>query len=470
MNSKFKLLFSNTLVFALGSFGSKFIMFFLLPLYTNALSTQQYGIIELVVTGCNLLIPLISLSIQDAVLRFALDKNNNSGEVLKGASLILVCGTIIAVCLYPLVRLYEPISNWSFYFIIIMILNMYRTVFSLYIKAIGKTKLFAIDSIIYTVLLAISNIVLLLVFKMGIDGYFIAMTCATLLSIVFLMIAGGIVKDILTSKINKKLLKQMLIYSMPMIINAVSWWIANSSDRIMLEYFLSAGAVGIYSVAVKMPSLLTSVTGIFTQAWVISSVTEYDSTKDERFYEKTFDLYNFLLVLFASLIILVIKPFMQIYVGSDFIEAWQYVPYLILGAIFLTYASFFGAIYTAAKKNVSVMLTTLLGASVNIVLNFILIPHIGIQGATIATMISYLIVGIYRMLGSRRYLKFHIDFKKVFLSMVVLIIQCVVVSLDFYAVFLSLICFAIIILLYLKEIFAFVGSLKKIIRKLVLRK
>lgn len=150
LNSKFKVLLSNTLVFALGSFGSKFIMFFLLPLYTNTLTPEQYGVTELVITGSYLLIPFISFSIQDAVLRFGLDKNNNSGEVLKNACLVLLGGTIVSVCLSPLVKLYAPIADWTLYFIIIMLLHMYRTILSLYIKAVGKTKLFAIDVILYT--------------------------------------------------------------------------------------------------------------------------------------------------------------------------------------------------------------------------------------------------------------------------------------------------------------------------------
>lgn len=470
LNSKFEALLSNTLVFAFGSIGSKFIMFFLLPLYTNTLTPKQYGVTELVITGSNLLIPFISLSIQDAVLRFGLDKNNNSGEVLKNACLVLLGGTIVSVCLSPLVKLYGPVADWSLYFIIIMLLNIYRTVLSLHIKAVGKMKLFAIDSILYTLLLALANIVFLLMLKMGIAGYFIAMICATLVSLLFLTIMGGIVKDLINSKINKILLKQMLIFSLPMILNAVSWWINNSSDRIMLEYFISAEAVGIYSVAAKMPSLLTIITSIFAQAWVISAVNEYDTTKDTTFYKKTFSGYNFILVVFASLIILVIKPFMQVYVGSSFTSAWKYVPYLLLGAIFLSYSSFFGAIYISAKKNISVMLTTLLGASVNIILNLLLIPKIGIQGAAIATMTSYLIIGIYRMLDSRRYFKFYIDFKNVFLSLFVLIVQCTVVSLDFYPMFTSLLCFTLIILINFKSVCNFAFESKKFVEKIFLKR
>lgn len=91
-------------------------------------------------------------------------------------------------------------------------------------------------------------------------------------------------------------MRQMLTFSVPLIFNAVSWWIANSSDRLMLNYFNGAGDVGLYSVAAKIPSIITSITSIFNQAWMISSVTEYDSTNDNSFYSKTFNGYNFVLI------------------------------------------------------------------------------------------------------------------------------------------------------------------------------
>ena len=81
-------------------------------------------------------------------------------------------------------------------------------------------------------------------------------------------------------------MRQMLTFSVPLIFNAVSWWIANSSDRLMLNYFNGAGDVGLYSVAAKIPSIITSITSIFNQAWMISSVTEYDSTNDNSFLFK----------------------------------------------------------------------------------------------------------------------------------------------------------------------------------------
>lgn len=456
--SRYHQLLSNTFLFALGNFGSKFLIFLLVPLYTHALTTDEYGISEILVTATNLLIPFVSLSIQDATLRFALDKKNKEGEVIKNTLAVLVVGSFVSCLLLPLVKLYRPLADWSGFFVAISIVYMFRNAFSIYIKAIGKSKLFAIDSIFYTALLMVSNILFLTVFKWGLKGYFYAILLSSVLSIVLLTGFGHIITSCKNSKINKSLLKEMLIFSLPMILNNVSWWIINSSDKMMIEYFMSAGDSGIYSVAAKMPSLIAAVTSIFNQAWVISSVSEYDTTRDSNFFSNIFNAFNALIILFASGIIFIIKPFMQIYVGPSFVSCWQYVPLLLLGSIFQSYAMFFGAIYTSAKRNVSVMMTTFLAAGINFVLNIVLIKTMGVQGAVVATAVAYLVVFIFRMVDSQKYVKFQIDFLQVGLSLIVLTVQSLVTIADWHAFIVSGMCVAVLVLVNYKSMKTLIGK------------
>ncbi|SHK23009.1 lipopolysaccharide biosynthesis protein [Hespellia stercorisuis] len=270
----------------------------------------------------------------------------------------------------------------------------------------------------------IFNIVFLSVLKLGLLGYFVAIILSSILSIIQLLIFGNVIRDCISNKLNMSLLKEMLVFSFPMILNNVSWWIINSSDKVMIEYFDSAAASGIYSVAAKIPSIIISLTTIFNQAWIISSVREYDNNKDPNFFSKIFSVFNCMLVLSSSLIVLIIKPFMSIYVGSSFVECWIFVPFLLLGSIFQSYATFFGAIYTSAKKNVNVMSTTLVAAIINIVLNILLIPRIGVQGAVFATAISYFLIFIFRMYDTQKYIKFSIEYFNVICSVLLLSVQC----------------------------------------------
>lgn len=461
VNEKFKKLASNTMIFAIGSIGSKFITFLLVPIYTNTLTTAEYGTTEIVVTAINLLIPFFSLSIQDAVLRFGLAPNIEAKKVIKNATVIVGIGSIISCLLTPVYGLYDTIGHWAGYFSILIILNMFRTIFSLQAKAIEKNIIFTIDVLMYSLLTCGLSCLFLIGFKQGISGYFNALIIANGVSIVFLGSACGIWKEIIYTKLDTVLMRQMLTFSIPLIFNAVSWWVANSSDRLMLNYFNGAGDVGLYSVAAKIPSIITSITSIFNQAWMISSVTEYDSTNDNMFYSKTFNGYNFVLIFCTTLAIIIIKPFMHLYVGTDFRSSWIYVPFLLVGAIFYSYANFFGAIYMSAKKNISIMITTLVAAVANIVLNYFMIPRWGIQGAVIATMISYIIVGMYRLLGAQSIVHMNINMKKTVISLILLMIESIGTIGGGKMIFISILCAALILLMYIRMIKDFMLSLKR---------
>ncbi|CAH1232810.1 hypothetical protein PAECIP111891_07100 [Paenibacillus allorhizoplanae] len=465
MQKKYKSLFSNTIIFAIASLGSKFILFFLLPLYTNTLTTSEYGISDLLVTSANLIIPFITLSINDSILRFGLDKNINSGQVFKNTCLILLGSTALMLALYPFVGLFKPWASWVGYFVLITILQMFRSSFSLYLKSIDKIKIFALDSILYTFLLATGSIVLLLILKMGLNGYFIAMIFAMSVSLIFQIIAGKLYGYFINSNVNKDLLKKMLVYSIPLITNAASWWVINFSDRFMLNYFRTEVEVGLYSVASKIPSLVTTFSSVFLQAWVISSITEYDEKRDKGFYKRVFSIYSLFLVLTASTFMIIVKPFMSFYVGNDFMGSWKAVPYLLLGAIFYSYSPFFTAIYKSAKKNIREMTATLINAILNILLNLFLVPKYGLMGAVMATMIANLAVSMYCIFDSRRFFSFFIDFKILYFNFLILIIQCVVVSMDFHPVGVSLISVCLLLIVNYNNVISLFITLKKLLLK-----
>lgn len=459
-NNKYKTLFSDTLVFALGSFGSKIITFLLVPLYTNVLSTEQYGIADLVATCANFIVPIISLVIQDAVLRFGLSRKNDQGSVLKCAAIVFFLGSVVAFLLTPVAGLYGAVSEWKYYLLTISITNMASNIMYSYAKACEKNKLYAISSIVQTAILATVNILLLVVFPCGIRGYLLANIIAHIAAVIVMLVATKGIRDILSAPFDGQLMKQMVLYSLPLIANNLSWWVLNSSDRVMIEYYCSSSDLGLYTAASKIPALLSVITAIFSQAWTISAIKEYDSDKDKQFYSNVFQIFSLAMFLGASLIILVAKPFMHIYVGDEFFDAWVMVPLLISGAIYYAFSAFFGAIYGALKKNIRVALTTALAAIINIAINFFLLSKIGVIAAALSTMIGYLVIGVYRMLDIQKYFRFKINYIRYFVNSIIVIAQTVLVTLDFYVYVSSAIAIVLLLIVNKSDITSLAGVVK----------
>ena len=111
---------------------------------------------------------------------------------------------------------------------------------------------------------------------------------ANIISIIYLNIVGTPIRDLLKGKINKVLLHDLIVYSIPMIANGIAWWVITASDRFILQYFKGEASVGIYSVASKIPTLISTFSGVFMQAWIISAVTEFDEEREKQFYSKVF--------------------------------------------------------------------------------------------------------------------------------------------------------------------------------------
>ena len=464
-NQKYKSLFNDTIIFAIGNFGSKIISFFLVPIYTNVLSTLQYGTADLVMTCATLLVPVFSLVIQDSVLRFGLSDEYENGNVLKCASVVFIIGTVTSLLTLPLLNYYRSISEWKYYLITITITTMASNILFAYAKTIGKNLLFALCSIVQTLVLAITNILLLVVFKLGVRGFLVANIAAQFVSVLLLLIFTGAVSDLLRSKTEKKLLRSMVAFSTPLIANNLSWWVLNSSDRVMVEYYIDASSLGLYGAASKIPALLSIITAIFSQAWSISAIREYDHERDNKFYSNIFSVFATAMFFGGVFIISVVKPFMSLYVGKSFYPSWNMVPLLLFGSVYYAFSAFFGSIYGALKKNFRVALTTAFAAIINIGINLILLRSIGVVAAAISTAISYFLIGIYRMIDSQIFFRFKIDYLKFSVNTCILLFQTIMVSLDKYIYVVSLFAFLVLVVINWTELKKVVGFAKVLMNK-----
>ncbi len=440
----------NTIVFGLGTLSSKIIMFILLPIYTIYMTTAELGEGELVVNFMNLLYPITTINILSALLRYTMDKIYDKKKVLQNTVLVITFGIILFGIIIFNININSSINNWKLYLWILLACYSFQQILSVFSKAIDKIKCFAIGNIVYTASLLVISVILLVVCKRKTAGYLEGIILANIVSFIYYAYNLKINKYISKDKPDIKLLKEMVLFSLPLIINSLSWWIASFCDRFIIELNLGTTAVGIYSVSSKIPAIVSVVSNVFMQAWVLSAIKAYQEGNTSLF-DSVFRRFSALFISWAAIIIVATKFIMTYLVGKEFFESWLYVPLLICASVFSGFGNFYAALYTATKKNFSVMITTIIGAITNILLNLLLIPNYGIQGAVIATMISQLIVTIYRMINSRKFIKFNLDLKRIICATIMLILESVLLIYSKNVLY-SLILMLFILLIYLDEI------------------
>lgn len=421
--NSYKKLLSTTLILAVGSFSSKILVFLLMPLYTWIFSTKDYGTIDLIQQSSNLLIPLASVGIANSVIRFGLDKSNRKDTVFTTGLVTVACGFAALCCFGPLLQKLDFISGYTILVLLYVLMSALHSVCSQFVQSRQLTKLFAVDGVLRTVMTIVFNLMFLLVFDMGITGYILATIVSDGLSTIFLWFMASLGKFLRFSSLNRQTSLAMLRYSIPLIPTMVCVWIINMSDRFMLKYFFDASVTGIYSVSVRVPTILSIVAGIFGDAWQISIVSE-DREKRRKFFSDIFATYQCIALLGASGLIMTAKLVVNLLTStSTYYSAWQCIPILVLGAVCSCLGTFLSSIYMLEKQSIYTLLTMCLGAGANILLNLWLIPNNVALGAALATFLSYLLMFVVRGIHTRKFIAVKWNLGKFLPSALLLMLQ-----------------------------------------------
>ena len=312
--NKYKNLAFNTIVFAIGSFGSKILAMFLTRLYTTYMSSDMLGTKELIETTANFLIPVFTFAMSESIIRFGLDRDYDNRQVLSTAIMVEVMGLFIMVLLSPFLSLIPFIKGFTPWIVVYVIVSSFRQTFSLFVRSIGYVKLYAFDGILSTITLFIFNIIFISALDMGISGFLMAVIASDFCSTVFLSVTAGLKKYFRVKWADREVMRTMMRFSIPMIPTSVMWIITGFSDRIFIKYMdgpagiTGDSAAGIYTAASKIPNLVSMVSTVFFQAWNMSAITEYKSKDIGRFYQRVYSAYQSIMFIASAFIILLVKP------------------------------------------------------------------------------------------------------------------------------------------------------------------
>ena len=403
--SKGKDLAKNTAIVSIGKICTQLITFFLLPVYTAVLSNEEYGVVDLLNTLTSLLLPIATLQIEQGIFRYLLDCRENKE---KQTTLITTVSKFIlvqsAICILIFLCASPFIHNEYKYFLMANLLMGILSSISLQIcRGLGDNKTYAVGSFITGALTVILNVIFIVAFKWGAYGMLIATAISNLLCAIYVFVKKKIYKYIDIKQNDKKLLKDIIKYSVPLIPNMISWWIVSASDRTIISAVIGVAQNGIYSAANKFSGIFSTLYSVFNLTWTESASININSEDRDEFFSKIFD---FIVRFFGSLCLgtIAVMPFVfGILVNEKFAESYYQIPILILGSVFNILVSFLGSVYVAKKLTKEIAKTSIMAAIINIVVNIALINQIGLYAASISTVIAYFAMFIYRWIDVKKY-------------------------------------------------------------------
>lgn len=424
MKNKYTRLLGNTMVFAIGTFSSKVLVFLMMRYYTAVLSTSDFGISDLVTQTANVLIPIATVSIASAVIRFGLVKANDKREVFSIGIVTVCAGYLLVLLFLPLLRQIDKFSPYLLLIYIYVLTSSFQQVCHQFVRARGHVRLYALDGIFRTVCTIVLNVLFLSVFDLGISGYVLSIIVADALSILALALIENLPRFFSLRHLNPIMARSMLSFSIPLIFAAECNWIISMSDRMFISFMQNDHELGLYSVSARIPTIMILVSGIFIEAWQISTINDSSRAEQEDFFTKVGNIYQALVVMMVSGIILFSKVLVKLFAAPSYYEAWVFIPLLVIGSGFACLSNFMNSVYTLEQKSGWTMMTVSLGAAMNIGLNALMIPHYDAQGAALATAISYVTMFLIRAVHSRKYIALRWDYARFLASGFILALQC----------------------------------------------
>lgn len=416
-------LLKSTLILSIGQIVPKFLTFIILPILTTYLTQRDYGLYELTMSVASFCIPMFSLQIQQGVFRYLIENKINKENIITDSFYFLIL--IFVIFSLPVVGcwyLYTKSIYLSTVFFLAYFFEMLLTWAGQTVRGLGDNVSYSMAYICYSVcFFAVLVCELLLNKTLSIYNVVAAMIISYALSAVFLLVKDKLYSYICLASFDKKVLKVLLAYSIPMVISSAALWIVNLSDRFFVSGMLGVEVTAVYAVANKVPNLFNSFYGIFNLAW-----TENTSklTKDEKscdYYSLFFKSFYNVMVGLMLLLICAGPIIFKILINSKYNNAYSLMPWLYIGVFFSSLVSFLGSIYIGEKRTKDVGVSSAVGAVINVLINLFFMKQFGIIVAALSTIISYAIIFVYRAIDIKKYVTIKYNLKSIVEGLITII-------------------------------------------------
>lgn len=460
MNGRVKELIQNIGLFTLSSFGSKVLVFLMVPLYTYVLSTEEYGMASIIQSTASLLFPLLTVEISQAVLRYCYLKDEaDPNNVFCSGLRITIVGCILSVVISFILfqfPLFESVRGLFYFIPLLVTAHSFYNLLTRYSRGINRVQDSAISGVLLTFTVVVLNLFFLLVLHLGVFGYLLSYLMGDVVAACYLAIRCRVRLVIKDGSANRELSRQMLKFSLPLAPNSMSWWLLSSFNNYIILSYLGAVSVGLYSAAIRIPSILTVLADIFAQAWLLSAFNNYGSKENASFIKAMHTRYFGILSIITGLIVLLSYPIARVLLSNDFLQGWRFIPYLFVSVFLGALVGFYGSIFSAEKKNVTQLVSTLSGAGISILFVTFLLKEMGLICVPIATLIGYYVIWLIRKVRVRKYLDIGMGTLEGTLKTILLVLEATFVVYEFY-VYAILVFFVVFFIHYkqFKEVMVF---------------
>lgn len=416
-----KTLFKNTGIIAIGQISTKVVNFLLLPLYTTLLTTEQYGLIDLLITYSGLITVVIGMQVHQAIFRFLISIRNDKKEITRTISTILVFTGVVFVLYgvgFALVFSFVTVE-YSWFIFLHVIASIYLQTLSGIARGLGDNTHYAIGNFLSSTVIILLNVIFIGFLRLGVGWMLLAYSIGPVLGGIYLTWKCKVVNYYSYKEKDISKLKEILKYAIPLIPNELSWTVIHSSDRWIVSAILTYSANGLIAVASKFSTIYTTVFSVFNTSWTEQIILHY---KDDGGVEYVNEMFEKMVSFFACLAIGIISimPFVfGLMVNKQFNSAYNLVPLYMIAVFFNAVIGLLSAVYLVNNETKQVAYSTMVAAIINLIVDIVLIKYVAVYAAPISSICGYMFISVWRIIDvNKRHCKIGLPVKKLILLLV----------------------------------------------------
>jgi O-antigen/teichoic acid export membrane protein len=428
--SEIKFLLTHSSIYGVGTIASQAVSFLMLPLYTNHLTTTDYGILELIDTTNMLLGLIVTLGVAEGMVRFyyEVDSSDYKNTVISttyacymGASLVFLPPLIGLSPILSRYILAQP--EFAKYFVISFIslfLGGLTDIGLMCLRLNKKATVYITITITRLITLILLNIYFLVFLGMGVIGILLSS-----------LIGRGIYAGILTYfilnktklKFSKALAYDLIKYTLPLVPAALADTLIKQSDKYFVVYLMSVSYAGIYALALKMGNAIHYLMTVpFLMAFL---PRRYEIIKQERtpqFLANIFRQYSIAFIFIGLTISIYAHDVLRVMVSEGFREAGNYVPLIILSLLMLSFQYHFDIGIQVAKKTKIIAVINITAAILQIICNYILIKNFGLWGAIFSSVVAITFQAFMYLYYSNKFYKIKYEISSVVFALAISVV------------------------------------------------
>jgi len=416
-----KLLGKNTAIYAFGNVGMRAAAFLVIPLYTHKLSINAYGFLATLQLTMQMMMIFVDSGMRSGLVRFTKEfkENNMYGNLLGTSSLINILAGVMATSILlgfftDFFRNVLHLYNVSLYICLVCGAAVAQSLaihLMSYYRAEDKALQFMVTGISSSLFLILANGVFLYGFNLGVKGALWASLATYLILLVLLS------WDIFSKTgigISWSLIPSLLHFGFPLVFSNFALLIMGGASIYFLSYYLGLESVAIFSLGSKLASVLVMALILPFQLAVEPFVFTNLSRANIKGIISKMMTYLFLAIIFMFFIILFgSRILLPLIAPPAYSPAFLIILFLLPGTAFIGIYYIGQTLLGAVKKNHILGFIMTIFVIISILLNYLLIPMMGLYGAVVVTNLSYIFAGVTIFDLGKKYFPFTIEWKRI---------------------------------------------------------